>query len=857
MGSSRPMRAIRKGPGVLRMKRVLVRLVAIVAGVVVVASCDTRLPTSLSSGLGPNPNTSGGTAPTVSIDTPVVSSLANVGDSVLVVARLHGTKSLRNVELSGLTISGSADLGTLRRTVRYTLIDVPATGAFRAGLHDTTVRRYLQPVLPSDTTLDSLIIQAIVTDSTGAVDTTTRRVDLVSGPRVTIIAPASGDSTPAGIGITVTATVADPDGVARVTVRVQGESSWPTKLDTSITQSVAAAPREATVSAVARIPINAPLRSRVTITASAVSVNGNPGYSGSTVVFVRGANGVQPLVTQAVATRSEISDSITVTVRGDGIAAAGYVARDSTGTILVRDSVFMPQPYTGNVIQPLSLQKLPVFVQGKRVLITGFAVDQSGRTGYAVRSTQLTPAASLAVATGDSTLIVYGHTFPLPVSRQGTVGDIVWDAPRENIVLSNMAYNRLEVFHSATKSFQPQGVAVGSMPWGLFISNDPNVLLVANSGGTNLSKVSLPGLFEIADQRVRTRGTYLFTVNENYDQTSQKLTEAVGLPIIYSDRPQYIGQLSDGTVYYSTRPTSDAPTGTIRYIDLTQQVPDPKPILVGGTATSITTHIVTNADNVIAISGAATNTSDAVVLCDHPPGSSLPTVCSPPSTKGLVDAVQQLKNISPGCSPNCTDIEIVDGIDITTGGLKDTTYVAVSGDRSWLAFGQGNTRPAGAVFMASAAGFRSPALSQADLLINADEPINGLALDNTGLTVAAHGTQSFFASVDAPFHLRLQGKYDNQMSGAGITFHPLASGSTGDASRTAYIASNNQTIDIVDVFHYLNRGHLPLKANLYGSLRAVLPGPSDSPDVVLKLIGISAGGLVVIDVRAGDILPSP
>ena len=148
-------------------------------------------------------------------------------------------------------------------------------------------------------------------------------------------------------------------------------------------------------------------------------------------------------------------------------------------------------------------------------------------------------------------------------------------------------------------------------------------------------------------------------------------------------------------------------------------------------------------------------------------------------------------------------------------------------------------------------------MTQKDLTNNASEHIYGLALDSIGLTVAAHGDESFFASIDVPFHLRLQGKYSNSSPGMGITFHPQAKASAGDVQRTAYVASGNQTIEILDIFHYLNRGTLPIKTNLYGPLRAALPGASDPPDVILKLFGISPNGLVVIDVRASDILPSP
>jgi hypothetical protein len=831
------------------MRSTLLKVAGLVTAVAVVASCDTRLPSQI--GLSSNPSSSGGTKPSVTIDTPVVNALANIGDSILVVVHLHATRGLSSVQLSGLSFSGSADLGTLQQRVRYTEIAAPAAGSFRPGLKDTTIRRYLQPASLEDTTADSLIIRAIVVDSAGGRDSASRRIDLISGPRVSIIAPTTGDSTPAGIGLTVTAKAADPDGISRITIRVQGEPSWPTKLDTSMIVPFTGAPREISGTAVARIPINAPVRSRVTVTATAVSVAGHLGASGTTIVYVRSANAAQPLVNQAVNTRSEITDSVTITARGDGIAAVGYVARDSSGKVLARDSILLSQPLAGNSVRAVPLSKLSFALQGKRVYITGFAVDQAGRTGYAVRPSQLTPAGSIDVATGDSTLIVYGHTYPLPDSRNGIVGDLVWDAPRQNVVLSNMNYNRLEVFHSQTKAFDASGVAVGSLPWGLFISNDPNVLLVANSGGTNLSRVSLSSLSELNSQRIRTRGTYLFVVNENFDNTSGKLTESVGNPIIYSDRPQYIGQLADGTVFYSTRPTSEAPKGTIRYLDPTQDYPDPKPIIIYKTASSnITSHVVVNADSVFARSGAATNSSDAIVIYDHAPGTNLPSD-SVRTTLGLDTAIARLRAL------NGSDVSYVTGVDIEGAGITDTTYVAVSGDRQWLAFGEGHTAGAGIVFMASADGYFSPPITQVDLTNNAAEHVNGLALDSVGLTVAAHGSESFFASADLPFHLRLQGKFTNSTSGQGIAFHPQAKGNAGDIQRTAFVATNNQTVEVVDIFHYLSRGRLPIKTNLYGPLRAVLPGASDPPDVILKLIGVSSSGLVIIDLRSGDIQPSP
>ena len=96
---------------------------------------------------------------------------------------------------------------------------------------------------------------------------------------MTIVSPTNGDSIPAGVGLSVGARAQSPNGVGRIDIRVQGESNWPTKLDTTFSQVYTNSPRDITFSAVARIPIDAPLRGRVTVTATAVDVNRQPGSS--------------------------------------------------------------------------------------------------------------------------------------------------------------------------------------------------------------------------------------------------------------------------------------------------------------------------------------------------------------------------------------------------------------------------------------------------------------------------------------------------------------------------------------------------------------------------------------------------
>src|SRR5579884_2196666 len=194
-------------PKILRSR--LLALAALVTGVVIVASCDSRFPTAASavaagkgSGTSSN-NTKTPKAPTVVIDSPTVGTLVNVGDSIFVSLQLHDDAGLKSATITGVTQAGSVDLGTFSQTQRYKSVTVPPTGAFRTGLKDTTVRRYLQPINPADTTLDSLIVIVVATDSAGLADTAQTRVNLIEGPKVTVVLPAAGDSISAGVGLSV------------------------------------------------------------------------------------------------------------------------------------------------------------------------------------------------------------------------------------------------------------------------------------------------------------------------------------------------------------------------------------------------------------------------------------------------------------------------------------------------------------------------------------------------------------------------------------------------------------------------------------------------------------------------------
>ncbi|HEY2163690.1 MAG TPA: Ig-like domain-containing protein [Gemmatimonadaceae bacterium] len=847
----------------------LVRLAGLATGVAIVASCDTTAPAGSGINVSSNGTTgssssgsnTSGTGPSISIDSPTVGTLINVGDSVYVRVHVHSDKGLKSVTMQGFTATGSVDLGTFSLTSRYGLLSVPNGGQFRTGLKDTTVRRFLKQTNPADTTVDSLVVVVGATDGVGAADTAMASVFIVAGPKVTIVAPNNGDSIPAGVGISVSARAQSGNGVGRIDIRVQGETNWPTKLDTTISQIFSNNPRDVTFSTTARIPINAPIRGKITVSATSLDGNRQPGGGPPIVAFVRSANSAQPRVTQVVSPKTEFADSVTVSATGDAITLLGVIVRDSAGNTLQTDSLPLSPPFNANAKGQVPLN-LPRTLQGQRLGITGFAVDQAGRVGYAVPVSRASSEGTLGNALLDTTLVVYGHTYALP--QQGTIGDITVDAARGNVFLSNTNFNQLNVWQSSSggKGFSPTPVAVGSLPWGMVMSNNPDTLLVANSGGTNISRVYVgssivAGMHEDLARRILTRNSYLFSITVTRDPLTGKIRLTALGPISYSDRPQYIAQAKGGRIFYSTRPTETNPAGTLRWLDPSLPVPDPRQIWQYGSIqeTTVEQYALMNVDSIGIVQALPTDTaSDRLTIWDHPYGQKSGSI--------IVNDADPVLAVAAAVAGG-SDAELIAHIDINSLALQDTNFVAASGNRQWIAFGEGHSSGAGRVVMvADSVGavpnFFSPLVTIQDLTDNASEKNFGIALDKTGQTVASHGLQAYFASVSDPFHLRLQGKYDSFDDGAGIAFHPGANGVlTPQDQRLAFVGSASGNIEVVDIAYYIRRARLQLKNPIYGPLRVSLPMPGDPGDVILKIFAVSQQGLIVIDLTTADIKPGP
>jgi hypothetical protein len=665
-------------------------------------------------------------------------------------------------------------------------------------------------------------------------------------PKVGLIAPDG--FVIVGGTYTINIVAQDSAGLFKVGYRVAGSIA---RADSTLFPQPL--PRNDTTTYSFNVPSNTPVGSTFALTPFAENREGLRSAATPFTVRVQaqGTDLVPPTVYQTVAPRLETADSIDITARdSDGlIRIVGFIAKNSAGQILYSAADTLPQP-AQQVVRRKRFNA-PVLLRGQTLFITAYATDVSGRTGYAIPTGSTIPVSADSLATRTQIVYAYGLTFALPANALG--GDIAVDESRATVYVSDINNNRIEPFAYGSTLTALASIAVGSQPWGMAIDNSGSVLFVANSGGTNISQVSLIERREVG--RIKTANAYLYEVQVNDEF---KVTG----PIDYSDRPQYIAQSASGALYYSTRPTSEANPGTLRRLDnYLDARSEPRQLWQYGFRKEKVV-VILHADAVSPVAvpvtdstGAVVDTLSALVVCDHTPGQELNTSVCVQGTS-IPSIVSQLR-----AAPVNSDVEAIVELDYTSLALPDTNFVAVGGDRRRVAFGEANTAGrAGRVMIVSDPQGTPPDLTHysagveiRDLTNNASDKVFGLAINANSTNVGVHGAETFFADSS----LRLQGKFATFNDGAGIAFHPgNVEENTSDLSaRVVFVASGDKSIQIVDSYSYRLRGRIPIRTNLYGPLRAVRPAPGDDPNIVVKIFGLTPEGIVVIDVRGSDILP--
>ncbi|HYS69506.1 MAG TPA: hypothetical protein VEM14_04645, partial [Gemmatimonadaceae bacterium] len=387
-------------------------------------------------------------------------------------------------------------------------------------------------------------------------------------------------------------------------------------------------------------------------------------------------------------------------------------------------------------------------------------------------------------------------------------------------------------------------VIVGSRPWGIAAwprdrsGTKGDTLLVANSGGTQISYVDLDAGVSgsgLEVFRYMLPNIIVFTITTTTSATS-------GLPIRvrtkydFSDRPQFIGatcydaanragtvNCTNTVLTYSTTPTPGQSSpfsdlnGTLRWEDLT------KGVTLAGKSDSSTSHFFFEQ----AIGQQGTRGDSLEIWRFDADG--VHSVNMVP----FIDAITLQATV----------------VTINKLGFRDTTFVRGSGNFQRAVFGEG-----GSVINSRAMMFDvnrgpnanfwwiddgvSPPQDVTDFIANTSARMFGVAINFDGGLSAIRADSTYVLNPA----LRLMGIFNTTASNAGLDFHPQNTGpfSFPLNTRLAFAASSEPLIEIYDTNCYLRVGTIPIKDPIIGPITAAL-----RPSGELVLVGATARGVVI------------
>jgi hypothetical protein len=553
--------------------------------------------------------------------------------------------------------------------------------------------------------------------------------------------------------------------------------------------------------------------------------------SGTAVAFAvstpANANTI-PLVTTGVSPRLEVTDTIFVEASDIvGIAALGYEVRTLGGTLVVADSVATLGAFTTQI--RTFRVRLPITTFPTMVTVAGFARNVNG-----IRDVARTSTGAVRL---DTITVVAGATNALPSG--GQIADALYFPRTDRLFLTNIERNQVEVFNLADSSFKAP-ILVGSRPWGIapWPRNRDGVmadtLIVANSGGTNVSYVNLrAGVTGQEVFRYHLPNIVVSTITtvkaQNTDIPIQQRTK-----YDFSDRPQYIGVTCTGAntpgapcqdivLAYSTTPTPGQPIpfpnrGTIRWENLTKRSSHFFFEQAMGQSTQ-------RSDTLEVVRYAAQGFGSDSVLVPY-----IQTVRRPDGTTYQYSIVVQTEHLA----------------------FRDTTYVRGSGNFRRAATAEGGpVLGSRAVNFDATSGFDmtpplpvidlgvSRSLDVSDFIANTFSRVQGVGINFDGELSAIKGDSTYVFDRT----LRLQGILQSRSSVGGMDFHPMNAGlnSTPLKTRLAFVASSEPVIDIFDTFCYKKVASIPIRDPIVGPVRA-----SIRPNGQIVLVGATLRGVTLV-----------
>ena len=673
----------------------------------------------------------------------------------------------------------------------------------------------------------TVIVRGVATDGAGNLSDTSR-VALAIGnlepPLAAITSPAAGAPVVSGKSLVLSLT-----GRARFKVRTLGfDITGAYRYRDSVTFT---SPLRDSVALLDTLVIPDTVRGATIQVTPFITDSLNQRVAGTPVSYaVQSASNANtiPVVRTGVASRIEVADTVFVEATDPvGITTLGYEIRTLTGQLLVVDSVGSSGAFS-TLVRTFQV-RIPVTAFPTPVTVTGFARNANGR-----RDVSRLGSGSVRL---DTAQVVAGYTVPLPAG--GTIADAIYVPRTDRLYLSNIERNWLEVYNLADSTFRTP-ISVGSRPWGLapWPRNRDGVmgdtLLVANSGGTNLSYVDLrQGSTGREVYRYPLPNIIVYSVTTVRSSTSDQLITQRTV-YDFSDRPQYLATSCTGATtpgapcedvvaVYSTAPTPGQSVpfpnqGTIRWENLSRRA----------------SHF----------------------FFEHAMG----------QTAGRSDTLEIVRFAANGVGADSTllpyrqrvfrpdgtfyDYSVIARIDALA--FRDTTFVRGSGNFRRAVFGEGGpVRGSRALAYDATRGLDpttplpvidrgiSRAVDVSDFVANTFARVEGVGINFDGEISAVKGDSTYLFDPT----LRLQGILQSRSSRGGLDFHPFNTGPTSTPLRTrlAFVASSEPVIDVFDTWCYRRIAAVPIRDPIIGPVRATI-----RPNGQIVLVGATQRGVTVV-----------
>ncbi|HEX2208766.1 MAG TPA: hypothetical protein VHG93_13895 [Longimicrobium sp.] len=831
---------------------------AALMGAAVFAACDgsgNPFNPSPTPDPGETPAEADSIPPTVTIVLPDTSTdNVAVGDSVFVRARVTDNVAVEEVTLEGYAIRGSATLGNATRVDRFATktVDLRAGGRM---VRDTTIDRFL---IATGDTLPEGGVYVVVTarDTADRVDADTVQVSL-GGPRINVQTSATEYFAGTQMSVRVQATDAR-DLLSSVTVTLSG--------GVTLNQVIQFASARASFDSTLVIPIPLASRGEVRVSASTTSGANLVGVAAPVTVTLRepAVDRAAPKTTLqlAVPERVEQQDSFSVQVTG-----VDENRVDSVGVTVLAIRRDLPTPDTLRVFvgrgggsdatfrfayAQLGLDPYQTFEVDFEV--TAWSRDPQGNCGAATREN--TPQELACVVTpqgfrlsaGAGRLIRVFVARGVTIDRPGGGSDVVADLVADSsfVYLSNWTRNRVELLPLGGLTYG-QPVAVGSHPWGLALGRNRDSLYVANSGGTNISVIPLGGpvLQEAQNRRIFTPNERLFGVVYSVETGE---ASAVSLHD-YSDRPQFLAQTSNGLLVYSTVPTAAARDGTVRIYDPVKLRSE---IFTG----YVDKHTSGRALVVNADSAFYAPPGDVIVCPRRRFGDTSDPPCFVGLPRPVSRAMDSLRALPPNAQGGRYDTRLDLGAAVTEVGFSDTTFVASSTDRNYVAVGEGVRENARVPLFQAQGDSLVMRGDVRDLISNTAERVIGLGINRDGSLGVARGNQAYFFNNQ----LRLQGVMQPGAPTGGVALHPESGNYPLGGQRLAFVSgleNERPYVAVLNAFNFCELTRIYLRDSVTGALVVAPRASGDPANVNLRLYALTSAGVLSLPVTNADLAPRP